>query len=72
MSMVKIEEGFRIALPEKLRKVFSEGDEILITRNADGHFVLLTLEQFKDPQRILWDVGKIKPIFLKDGDEFRQ
>ena len=48
MSMVKIEEGFKIVLPEKLRKSFSEGDEIMITRNADGHFVLLTLEQFKD------------------------
>lgn len=48
MATVTVEKGFQIVLPEKVRETFGEGDEIVITRNADGHFVLLTPQQFRD------------------------
>lgn len=48
MAMVTVQKGLQIVLPEKLRETFGEGDEIVITRNADGHFVLLTPQQFQD------------------------
>lgn len=48
MATVTVQQGFQIVLPEKVRETFHEGDEIVITRNADGHFVLLTLQQFHD------------------------
>ncbi len=48
MAIVTVQQDFQIVLPEKVRKTFHEGDEIVITRNADGHFVLLTPQQFQD------------------------
>ena len=48
MAIVTVQQDFQIVLPEKARETFREGDEIVITRNADGHFVLLTPQQFQD------------------------
>ncbi len=48
MITVTIEDGFKIALPEAARKFFHEGDEVIVTRNGDGHFVILTLQQLRE------------------------
>jgi len=40
MSVVRIEKGFRIRLPDELRKWFRVGDKVQVRTDAAGHVIL--------------------------------
>lgn len=70
MAKVTIEDGFKITLPEKARKLFHEGDEVIVTRNADGHFVILTLQQLQEKLEESFGMWADRTDIPKDGVEF--
>lgn len=67
MDHVKIEEGFRVTVPAKLRKGLRIGDQMIVTADRVGRIVLLSEKHIRAVlQRTagLWDSHSDDP---KDG-----
>lgn len=70
MTTVKIEDGFRMTLPEELRNALCVGDELLASRDDEGRIILTAKSEMQQALDEAFGIWADRTDIPSDGVDY--